>query len=71
MREYHIPICWQSYERFTVNAENLQEAVEKALKLFLSIPDDKYIEDSFYIDDIIKEEYPDENFSMEEAYKNI
>lgn len=71
MKEYHIPICWKSYERFDVNAENLQEAVEKALKLFLSIPDSQYIEDGFEIDAIIEEEYPDEKYSMEEAYKNI
>ena len=31
MKEYEIPICWQSYRRYNVKAENLEEAILKAL----------------------------------------
>ena len=52
-KEYDIPIRWESYKRYKVNASNLEDAVEKALKQFLSEPDDKYINDSFEIDEIV------------------
>ena len=71
MKEYSIPIVWESYKRIKVEADNLQEAVELALKQFLSEPDDKYIEDSFGIDEIIYDENPDEDFDMNLVYNNI
>jgi hypothetical protein len=60
---YSIPISWESYRRVEVKADNLQEAIIKGLKQFLSEPDDEYIDDSFDIDDIIHEENPEESFS--------
>lgn len=63
-KTYNIPIVWQSYKRIPVQAENLEEAVKLALKQFLSEPDDLYIEDSFEIDEILKDEYPDEKFDL-------
>lgn len=69
-KEYSIPIRWESYKRYKVEAENLQEAVEKALKQFLSEPDDNYIGDSFEVDEIIYEEV-NENFDIHRAIKNI
>ena len=71
MKEYSIPIVWESYKRIRVEADNLQEAVEKVLKQFLSEPDDEYIEDSFSIDEIIYDENPDENFDMNLVYNNL
>ena len=62
-KKYSIPITWESYKRVEVEADNLQDAVIKGLKQFLSEPDDEYIEDSFDVDDIIFEENPDEAFS--------
>lgn len=29
MKEYSIPIVWESYKRIRVEADNLQEAIEK------------------------------------------
>lgn len=55
-KTYDIPISWESYKRISVEAENLQEAVEKALKIFLHEPDDLYIDDSFKVDEVIEEE---------------
>lgn len=60
MKKYSIPIIWQSIKRFEVEAENLTEAIIKARETFFSIPDDAYIEDSYDIDNIISDEYPDE-----------
>lgn len=70
-KKYSIPILWQSYKRYDVEAENLQEAVEKALKIFLAEPDEQYIEDSFEIDDVIYDEHPNEDFNIDLIYKNL
>jgi hypothetical protein len=56
-KTYKIPILWQSCQIYEVDAEDLQEASTKAVKQFLSEPDDKYLDDSFEIDDIVKEDY--------------
>lgn len=56
MQTYNIPIRWESYKRIQVEAENLQEATEKALKIFLAEPDELYLDDSFEIDKYIQEE---------------
>lgn len=71
MKQYKIPITWQSYEVFSVEAENLQEAVEKALKEFLTIPDDKYLQDSFEIDNILEDDYPNEEYDFHEALQKL
>lgn len=71
MKKYNIPINWESYRRIEVEAENLQQATEKALKIFLSIPDEEYIEDSFQIDSIIEEEYPDEQLDFIKLYNSL
>lgn len=71
MKTYRIPIRWESFERFEVEAENLEEAVTKALKEFLAIPDDKYIEDSFEIDSGIEEDYSDEDFDLDKVFFNL
>ena len=75
MKIYSIPITWASYKRIEVEAEDLQEAVAKAINQFLSEPDDNYICDSMSIDDIIYDENLDENFNLDQAwasyYKSI
>ena len=70
MKNYNIPIRWESYKRVSVKASNLQEAVELALKQFLSEPDDLYLEDSFEIDVYVEEE-TGEKFDMAEVYEKI
>lgn len=70
-KNYSIPITWESYKRYEVEAESLQSAVYLALKQFLAEPDELYIEDSFNIDEIIYDEYPDERFDMFNIYKNL
>lgn len=60
MPKYDIPIRWESYKRISVEADNLKEACIKAVKEFLKIPDDNYIDDSWGLDEILKWEYPDE-----------
>lgn len=71
MKTYKIPIYWESYQYFDVEAENLQDALTKALSIFLSIPDDNYLDDSFELDSEILEEEYDEEFDIDEALKNI
>ena len=71
MKEYKIPIRWESYKRIKVEAETLQSAIELALKQFLLEPDDLYLEDSFEIDSIIEDDYPEETYNLEEIYNNI
>ena len=71
MKNYSIPIVWESYKRYEVEAENLQEAVTKSLSIFLKEPDDNYIDNSFTIDDIIAEDYQEEDFDIHQAIQNI
>lgn len=73
MPEYQIPIRWESYQRIKVQASNLNEACVLALKQFLAIPDENYIDDSFLIDEIILEDYPEEadNYNEDEIYKKL
>lgn len=71
MKTYNIPIIWQSFKRIPVKAENLQEAVKLALKQFLSEPDDLYIEDSFEIDELLGEDYPEETFDLNKIYLEL
>lgn len=73
MKEYSVPIRWESYQRIKVQASNLNEACILALKEFLSISDDNYIDDSFLIDEIILEDYPNEveSYNEEEIYKKL
>ncbi len=71
MKNYSIPITWQSYKRYDVQAENLKEAVISALNQFLSEPDETYINDSFDIDSIILEENPNEIDAYEKAMKEF
>ncbi len=70
-KTYNIPIVWQSYKRIPVQAENLEEAVKLALKQFLSEPDDLYIDDSFEIDEILGDDYPDEDFDLNKILQEI
>ena len=72
MKKYKIPIVWQSYKHYEVEAENLQEGIFKAMKQFLSEPDDSYLDDSFQFDeDYMEGNYPEEEFNTEEIYNSL
>lgn len=71
MKSYSIPIAWESYKTFDVEADSLQEATEIALKQFLAEPDENYLDDSFSIDDLVSDSYPDEEFDFHLAMQNI
>jgi hypothetical protein len=64
MSKYTIPIIWQSIKNYEVEAESLQEAVAIATKEFLAEPDDNYLCDSFEIDSILEENYPNEKYNL-------
>jgi hypothetical protein len=66
-KKYNIPIRWESFRRFEVQADSLQEAISKALNQFLSEPDDDFLCDSFEIDTIVEEEYPGEDYDINTA----
>ncbi len=71
MKTYKIPIRWESYKRIEVEADNLQSAIYLALRQFLSEPDDLYLEDSFEIDNILEDEYPEEEYNLQQIYDNL
>ena len=71
MKTYKIPIRWESYKRIEVDADNLQSAIYLALRQFLSEPDDLYLEDSFEIDNILEDEYPEEEYNLQQIYDNL
>lgn len=56
-KTYDIPIVWTSCKTYKVEANSLQEAIEKAKEEFFEEPDEYYIEDSFQIDDNIYDKY--------------
>jgi hypothetical protein len=59
MKTYKIPVFWQMFDWVPVEAENLDEAKEKAYSEALTIGD--YVDGSFEIDeDMIAEKYPEE-----------
>lgn len=68
---YDVPIVWQSYKNYKIEADNLEEACILALKQFLSEPDDNYIDDSFEIDNIIYDNYPEEKLDLLKIYSKI
>lgn len=70
-KKYNIPIVWESYKTYTVEAENLQKAIKLALQTFLKEPDENYLNDSFSIDDIVYDNYPKENYDIHEIYKEL
>ena len=71
MKTYNIPILWQSYKRYYVKAESLEEDVELDLKKLIKEPDDNYLDDSFEIDDILGDDYPDEEFDLNKVLQKI
>ena len=71
MKTYKIPVRWESYKRIEVEADNLEDAILLALKQFISDPDELYLEDSFEIDSILDEEYPDENYDINKIYNKL
>lgn len=71
MAQYKIPIVFQKIEYYTVDAENLQDGVEKALKEFFEKPEEGYLEDSFEIDNIIEDDYPNEEYDVNEALQKL
>ena len=56
-KTYDIPIVWISCKNYKVEANSLQEAIEKAKEEFLNEPDEYYIEDSFQIDGNVYDKY--------------
>ena len=69
---YNIPITWSSFRTYDVEAENLQEAVTKALKQFLSEPDEEYLTNSFELDcENLSESYPEEQIDYAKLYNEI
>jgi len=70
-KEYNIPISWESYRRVKVKANSLQEAIVLALKQFLSEPDEEYLCDSFNIDEVLEDEYPDESYDMNDVLEGL
>lgn len=72
MKTYKIPIVWQSYKYYEVEADNLQEGIIKAMNKFLSEPDDSYLDDSFQFDeDYVEENYSEEEFNTREIYNSL
>jgi len=71
MNEYNIPIAWESYKVYKAYEKNLEEAVENALREFLAEPDENYLSDSFSIDEIIYDDYPEEDFDINKIIQKL
>ena len=70
-KTYSIPINWEAYKIYHVEASNLQEAVEKAIKQFFEEPDGNYIYDSADIDGIVYDNYSSETLNIDEAFNKL
>ena len=71
MKQYKIPIIYQSCQEIEVEADSLSAAVYQALKIFLAEPDENYLINSFEIDSIVDDEYPNEEFDIHQIMQNI
>lgn len=61
MATYEIKVSYSSYEVIEVDADNLTDAVIKARDKFLNTPDERYLTDSFEVDEVVfDEDYPNE-----------
>ena len=49
-KTYRIPVSWQMYGHITVEAENLEEAIEQAEDTNTPLPEGSYVQDSFEVD---------------------
>lgn len=49
-KTYRIPVTWQMYGHITVEAENLEEAIEKAEDTNTPLPEGSYVEGSYEVD---------------------
>lgn len=70
-KTYKIPIIWQSIKTYEVEGENLEDAVTIALRQFLKEPDEQYLEDSFEIDEIVRDDYPDEDYDIHKVTQKL
>ena len=70
MKNYRIPIIFQTSKEFNIEAESLEEVCVKAMSAFLKIPDDDYIQDSAEFDDIIYDDY-DENVDIDKVWQKL
>lgn len=69
MPTYTIPIRWVSIKDYEVKANNLQEAIQISMDIFMTEPDNNYLDDSACFDEIgIKERYPDEKFNLNDLF---
>jgi hypothetical protein len=71
MKIYKIPILYQAVQIFEFQAESLEDAITKSLNEFLAIPDDNYICDSFEIDSIVDDDYPDEDYDINKIIQKL
>ena len=54
MKTYKIPVVWQMMGTVEVQAESLDDAVDKVLDTDVPLPEDgEYIEDSFEVDESV------------------
>ena len=67
MKDYEVPIIWESCKTYRVKAETLEEACVLALRTFLSEPDENYLEDSFSIDEMVLDENPNEIYDYQKV----
>ncbi len=64
MKTYKIPVVWQMMGTVEVQAESLDDAVEKVLDTSVPLPEDgEYIEGSFEVDESVYSLQEDESLS--------
>ena len=54
-----------------IEADTLENAIELALKEFFAIPDENYLQDSFEIDEIVIDNYPNEDYDMAKIIQKL
>jgi len=62
-KTYRIPVSWEVYGHYEVEAESLQDAIDQTGEMCL--PSGEYVMDSDRIDaDILADDYPGESFDI-------
>lgn len=65
-KEFIIPVVWEMWGKYVIEAETLEEAMEKALDSELPLP-----EESYYVDDSIQVDMESLEYWKENMPKEI
>jgi cytochrome c oxidase assembly protein Cox11 len=62
MKVYKLFVTWECYGELEIEAENIEQAIDKAYGEEIELPVGYYVDDSFVIDELISKELNHDSF---------